>query len=154
MDFNSEGLLLLTNDGDLARYMALPESNIERVYLVRVRGNVTQQHLDKIKRGSLINDVHYGKIEATLKEQKGKSKHTWVEVRLWEGKNREIRKVFEHMGMPVSRLIRIQYGPYKLGKMKRNNIKELKITPELLKHCNPQWLEYVREQEQSQQKTV
>jgi 23S rRNA pseudouridine2605 synthase len=133
LDLNSEGLLLLTNDGEFARTLEHPSTEIERKYLVKINGTVTQSHLQKFSRGSFIDGVHYGQIETQITRQTKAA--TWITVTLREGKNREIRKVFRHMGMHVAKLIRISYGPYKLGKIQRNQLQSIDIHSSWLKYC-------------------
>ena len=123
LDFNSEGLLLLTNDGALARRLELPTTGWTRRYRVRVHGNPTEDELAKLKRGIEIEGVRYGSIEATLDRQQGAN--AWVTLALNEGKNREIRKVMDHLGWPVTRLIRVAYGPFQLGNLERDRIDEV-----------------------------
>lgn len=115
LDLNSEGLLLLTNDGTLARKLELPATGWVRRYRVRVHGRVEQSALDGLKRGITIDGVRYEPIHAALDKQQGSN--AWLTISLREGKNREIRKVMEHLGWPVSRLIRLAYGPFQLGKL-------------------------------------
>jgi 23S rRNA pseudouridine2605 synthase len=136
LDYNTEGLLLLTNDGDLARNLELPSSKVKRKYLVKIFGNVTPHHLDKFSQGSMISGVQYGKIKTKIVSSL--KNYTWIEVELYEGKNREIRNVFNHMKMNVCRLIRIQYGPYKLNSatISKNQLKELSIHKEFLKYTS------------------
>jgi 23S rRNA pseudouridine2605 synthase len=116
LDLNSEGLLLLTNDGDLARKLELPATGWTRRYRVRVYGRVDQVKLETLKRGVTIEGVGYDAIIASVDKQQGSN--AWLTVSLREGKNREIRRVMEHMGWPVSRLIRLAYGPFQLGNLK------------------------------------
>lgn len=113
LDLNSEGLLLLTNDGDLARRMELPSTGWVRRYRVRVHGTPDAAQLASLERGITIEGVAYGPIKAILDRQQGSN--AWLTVSLKEGKNREIRRVMEHLGWTVSRLIRIAYGPFQLG---------------------------------------
>src|SRR4051794_21448343 len=113
LDMNTEGLLLLTNDGGLARVLELPATGWLRRYRVRVFGRVTQETLDGLKKGVVIEGVHYGPIEATLERQL--ESNAWIELGLREGKNREVRRVMESLGLKVSRLIRVSYGPFELG---------------------------------------
>src|SRR3954468_14795310 len=108
LDMNTEGLLLLTNDGGLARVLELPATGWLRRYRVRVYGRVTQETLDGLKKGVTVEGVHYGPIEARLERQL--EANAWLEIGLREGKNREIRRVMESLGLKVSRLIRISYG--------------------------------------------
>ena len=112
LDYNSEGLLLLTTDGALARHLELPATGWLRRYRVRARGRITQAHLDALKGGVTIEDVSYGPIEATLDSTQGAN--TWLTVGLREGKNREIRKIMAHLGLDVGRLIRVSFGPFQL----------------------------------------
>lgn len=150
LDYNSEGLLLLTNDGDLKRYLELPNSHLEREYLVRVHGRVTQEHLDQFRRGAFnVDGRNYGAIKAEIRSQPNE-KTTWLRVHMYEGKNREIRKVFQHFNMPVSRLMRIRYGPYDLGDMQKSTIKTLKVKPEFLRHCSKQFAQVFEKREPQQ----
>lgn len=123
LDMNSEGLLLLTNDGDLARKLELPSNGWIRKYRVRVYGRISQDILSEMKKGVVANGVHYGSAEASIDSQQGGN--TWLTVSLTEGKNREIRHIFEHFGCKVNRLIRISYGPFQLGKLPRGEIKDV-----------------------------
>ena len=123
LDMNSEGLLLLTNDGALARRLELPSTGWLRKYRVRVHGAVAQQTLDGLARGVTIDGMRYEPIIATLERQVGAN--AWVSMALREGKNREIRRVMEHLGFSVSRLIRISFGPFQLGKLPRGNVEEV-----------------------------
>lgn len=123
LDLNSEGLLLLTNNGDLARKLEHPSAGLARVYRVRVFGMVTRQMLEKLKHGITVAGIHYGSIEAVVDSNQGRN--AWLTVTLAEGKNREIRKVFEHFDCRVNRLIRISYGPFKLGELKRGEVEEV-----------------------------
>jgi 23S rRNA pseudouridine2605 synthase len=120
LDLNSEGLLLLTNDGELARRLELPATGWTRRYRVRVHGRVDQAALDELKRGITIERIRYEPITATLDKQQGSN--AWLTVALKEGKNREIRKVMEFLGWPVSRLIRLAYGPFQLGHLRPGEV--------------------------------
>ena len=112
LDFNSEGLLLLTNDGALARHLELPATGWLRRYRVRAHGRVSKQQLDSLKDGVEIEGVRYGPIEATLDSVQGAN--AWLTMALREGKNREVRRILAHLGLDVNRLIRISYGPFQL----------------------------------------
>lgn len=112
LDFNTEGLLLLTNDGTLARHLELPATGWMRRYRVRAHGNVTQAALDKLKGGIEVAGVRYGPIEATVDKQQGAN--VWLTLGLREGKNREVRKILESLNLAVNRLIRISFGPFQL----------------------------------------
>jgi 23S rRNA pseudouridine2605 synthase len=112
LDFNTEGLLLLTNDGALARHMELPATGWMRRYRVRAHGAITQAALDGLKAGVEIAGVHYGPIEATL--DKGQGSNVWLTLGLREGKNREVRKILESLNLTVNRLIRVSFGPFQL----------------------------------------
>lgn len=131
LDINSEGLLLLTNDGELARALELPATGWVRRYRARARGKVTQEKLDTLKNGIVIEGVRYGPIEATLDKAKetsadGKAPaNLWISVSLTEGKNREVRKVLEHLGVTVNRLIRLSYGPFQLGTLAEGEVAEV-----------------------------
>ena len=123
LDMNSEGLLLLTTDGALSRKLELPSTAWTRRYRVRAHGKVEQVELDKLARGIQVDGVKYGAIEATLERVQGHN--VWILVAIKEGKNREVRKVFEHLGLKVNRLIRISYGPFQLGDLKVGDVKEV-----------------------------
>ena len=120
LDMNTEGLLLLTNDGELARWLELPVNSIVRKYRVRVHGRVNEKSLEKLKDGVTIDGVHYGSIEASLERQTGAN--AWISVAIREGKNREVRRVMEHMELSVNRLIRTHYGPFSLGTLDVGNV--------------------------------
>ncbi len=123
LDINSEGLLLLTNDGELARKLEHPSNGWVRRYRVRVHGLVKPEVLATLEKGVTIDGVHYGSITATLDRQQGTN--AWVTVALTEGKNREVRRVMEHLGYTVTRLLRISYGPFHLGLLERGVIDEV-----------------------------
>ena len=123
LDLTTEGLLLLTNDGEVARYLELPATGWARRYRVRVHGAVEPARLAALARGPTIDGVHYGPIEAILDREQGSN--AWLTVTLREGKNREIRKVMEHLGWSVSRLIRIAFGPFQLGLLEPGTTEEI-----------------------------
>lgn len=123
LDLNSEGLLLLTNDGELARKLELPATAWVRRYRVRVHGIVDQMQLDQLAKGIEVEGVRYGAIEATFDRKQGDN--VWLTMALTEGKNREIRKICGHFGWPVSRLIRVAFGPFQLGQMQKGDIEEV-----------------------------
>ena len=110
LDFMTEGLLLLTNDGELKRRLELPRSAVVRQYRARAFGPVSQAQLDRLAEGITIEGVHYGSIIANLERRTGRN--CWIELSLTEGKNREVRRVLAHLGLQVSRLIRTSYGPF------------------------------------------
>ena len=112
LDFNTEGLLLLTNDGALARHLELPATGWLRRYRVRAHGSVTQEALGRLKGGTEIAGVRYGPIEATLDKVQGAN--VWLTIALREGKNREVRKILDGLGLTVNRLIRVSFGPFQL----------------------------------------
>ncbi len=124
LDLTTEGLLLLTNDGELSRYLELPATGWVRKYRVRAHGRVTQDRLDRLKDGMRWQGVKYGPIEAVLETSQGSN--SWIEVSLTEGKNREVRNVMEALGLQVNRLIRLSYGPYQLGQMPKGAVLEIK----------------------------
>lgn len=124
LDLTSEGLLLLTNDGALARKLELPATGWVRRYRVRVHGRVDEAELAKLAKGVTVDGLRYGPIEAVLERAQGGA-NAWIAVSLREGKNREIRKVMEHMGLPVTRLIRVAYGPFQLGHLERGQVEEV-----------------------------
>lgn len=123
LDINTEGLLLLTNDGELARFLELPATGWARRYRVRVYGRPKQADLSDLKNGITIDGVHYGPIDAELERQQGAN--AWLALTLREGKNREVRKVCEHLGLTVNRLIRISYGPFQLGGLEEGKVEEV-----------------------------
>ena len=124
LDFNTEGLLLLTNDGGLARTLELPDTGWLRRYRVRAHGNVTQAQLDELKNGVEVDGVKYGSIDATLERDQGAN--IWLVFAIREGKNREVRNVCAHLGLEVNRLIRISYGPFQLGELVEGEVDEVK----------------------------
>lgn len=123
LDLNSEGLLLLTNDGDLARSLELPARGWIRRYRVRVHGQVKPEQLLPLEKGITIDGVRYSGIRATLDRQQGAN--AWLTVALTEGKNREIRRIMEHLGWTVTRLIRVAYGPFQLGNLLERTVEEI-----------------------------
>ena len=126
LDLNTEGLLLLTNDGGLARYLELPATGWRRRYRVRVHGRVDSGRLESLKKGITIEGVRYKSIEATLEARTEDSgANSWISLTLREGKNREVRRVMEALGLQVTRLIRTDYGPFSLGKLPRGGAKEI-----------------------------
>jgi 23S rRNA pseudouridine2605 synthase len=128
LDLTTEGLLLVTNDGELARFLELPSTGWTRRYRVRVHGTVTEMQLAELNKGLTIEGVRYGPIEATLDRVQGSN--AWLSVGLKEGKNREIRKVMESMELQVTRLIRVSYGPFQLGKLPEGEVEE--VSPRVL----------------------
>ena len=124
LDLNTEGLLLMTNDGELKRAMELPSSGVPRTYRARTFGEVSQAQLEDLMDGTTIEGVNYGSIDANLERRTGRNQ--WIELTLTEGKNREVRRVLEHLGLKVSRLIRTAYGPFMLGDLPRGAADELK----------------------------
>ncbi|ANC91858.1 pseudouridine synthase [Azospirillum humicireducens] len=123
LDLTTEGLLLLTNDGELARFLELPATGWTRRYRVRVFGEVDEKQLAALEKGPTIEGVKYGPIEAVLDRIQGRN--AWLTVSLKEGKNREIRKVMESLGLQVNRLIRVAYGPFQLGKLEEGAVEEV-----------------------------
>jgi 23S rRNA pseudouridine2605 synthase len=124
LDFNSEGLLLLTNDGGLARVLELPQTGWLRRYRARAHGRVDVLALERLKDGVTVDGVAYGPIEAALDREQGDN--VWLTLGLREGKNREVRNVLGHLGLRVNRLIRLSYGPFQLGDLPRGAIEEVK----------------------------
>jgi 23S rRNA pseudouridine2605 synthase len=123
LDINTEGLLLLTNDGELARYIELPSSKWTRIYRARVFGIIDMERLRKLQKGIVIDGVKYGGIKVEMEQER--DFNSWLKISLSEGKNREIKKVLEHFGLQVSRLIRISFGPFHLGKTAIGEVKEV-----------------------------
>jgi 23S rRNA pseudouridine2605 synthase len=113
LDFMTEGLLLLTNDGELKRQLELPRTGVVRTYRARAYGRVTQDQLEELADGTTIEGIHYGSINANLERRTGSN--CWIEMSLTEGKNREVRRVLAHLGLQVSRLIRTAYGPFTIA---------------------------------------
>ena len=119
----SEGLILLTNNGDYSRYLEHPSSNIERIYRVCINSNVQNNDLQKINKGITIKEINYKKIKVAF-EKKNKN-HSWLIFKLKEGKNREIRNICNYFSWNIVKLIRIGYGPYKLGRLKVGQFQKL-----------------------------
>jgi 23S rRNA pseudouridine2605 synthase len=124
LDLNTEGLLLLTNDGGLARVLELPSTGWLRRYRVRAHGSVTQDALDRLRAGITIDGVRYGAIEATLDRAQGSN--VWLTFAIREGKNREVRNVLGALGLQVNRLIRVSFGPFQLGELPAGAVEEVK----------------------------
>ena len=124
LDFNTEGLLLLTNEGALARLLELPATGWLRRYRVRAHGSITQDKLNGLHRGVTIDGIHYGPIEAALDRAQGSN--VWLTLGIREGKNREVRNVLGHLGLSVARLIRISFGPFQLGELREGEIEEVR----------------------------
>lgn len=124
LDLNTEGLLLMTNDGGLKRAMELPASGIPRTYRARTFGAVSQAQLEDLIHGITVDGVRYGRIDANLERRTGRNQ--WVELTLTEGKNREVRRVLEHLGLKVSRLMRTAYGPFLLADLPRGAAQEVR----------------------------
>jgi 23S rRNA pseudouridine2605 synthase len=124
LDLNTEGLLLLTNDGELKRAMELPSSGIPRTYRARTFGDISQNQLEELIEGVTIEGMHYGRIDANMERRTGRNQ--WIELTLTEGKNREVRRVLEHLGLQVSRLLRTSYGPFVLGELPRGAAAEFR----------------------------
>ena len=133
LDITTEGLLLLTNDGELSRYLELPSTGLERKYRVRAFGNVTQEKLDRLQKGLTFKGVKYGPIIAKFESKQGSN--NWIEVTISEGKNREVRNVMEYLELAVNRLIRLSYGPFHLGNLPKGSVLEIK--PQMLKQQIP-----------------
>jgi len=123
LDINSEGLLLLTNDGELARKLELPSTGWIRRYRVRAYGPLDESRLKSLEDGITVDGIKYREIQATLDKRRGDN--SWITVSLQEGKNREIRKVMEYLGLQVNRLIRISFGPFQLGELHRDTVREI-----------------------------
>jgi len=146
LDINTEGLLLLTNDGELSRALELPDTALVRQYRARARGRITQAQLDTLKEGVTVDGVRYGPVEATIDKAKVdedgvQSANLWISVSITEGKNREVRKVLESVGLTVNRLIRLAYGPFQLGTLPLGSVEEVgpRVIRELLaQHIRPE----------------
>jgi 23S rRNA pseudouridine2605 synthase len=124
LDFNTEGLLLLTNDGGFKREMELPATGVPRTYRARTFGRISQARLEDLMDGIEIEGTRYGPIDANLERRTGQNQ--WIELTLTEGKKREVRRVLEHLGLQVTRLLRTAYGPFKLGDMPRGSAVEVR----------------------------
>ena len=124
LDLNTEGLLLLTTDGELKRQLELPSTGVERSYRARAYGTVSQAQLEDLSEGVEIEGVRYGSIDANLERRTGAN--VWIELRLREGKNREVRRVLEYLGLKVSRLIRTAYGPFPLADIPVGAVDEIR----------------------------
>jgi 23S rRNA pseudouridine2605 synthase len=145
LDLNSEGLLLLTNDGALARALEMPSNGLVRRYRARARGHANQAKLDTLQNGITVDGVRYGPIEARLDKAKegATGANLWITVTLTEGKNREVRKVLEALGLIVNRLIRLSYGPFQLGTLEVGEVEEVGprvIREQLASHIAPRSL--------------
>ena len=125
LDFMSEGLLLLTNNGDYSRSLELPSKGYERIYRVCLRGEIKGEDVGKINKGIKINHINYERVK--IKIDKSSYNYTWIIVKLKEGKNREIRNICKYFSWQIVKLIRIQFGPYKLGNIKEGQIEEIKV---------------------------
>jgi len=123
LDFMTEGLLLLTNDGELKRQLELPRTGVVRTYRARAFGQVSQDQLERLAEGITIDGIHYGSINANLERRTGRN--AWIEMSLTEGKNREVRRVLAHLGLQVSRLIRTAYGPLDLAGLEPGGVDEV-----------------------------
>ncbi len=140
LDLNTEGLLLLTNDGGLARLLAHPKTGWLRRYRVRAFGEITQGELDRLKDGIEIDGMHYGPVEAKVDREQGAN--MWLTLGLREGKNREVKRILEHFGLKVNRLIRISFGPFQLGELEQGAVEEVRtrtlkdqLAPELAREA-------------------
>ena len=123
LDLTSEGLLLLTNDGELARKLELPANGWLRRYRARAYGRIAQEELDKLKDGITVDGIRYGSIDAKL--ERGGGANAWITVAITEGKNREVRRVLDALGLKVNRLIRTSYGPFQLGTLEPGAVEEI-----------------------------
>lgn len=125
LDLYSEGLLLLTNDGKLANYLSSPKNNFIRVYEVKIFGRITDPMVKQLARGITIDDISYKPVSLEIIQEN--TSNSWIRVFLTEGKNREIRRIFEHFGIQISRLIRVEYGPFSLGNLKPNEVRKVNL---------------------------
>lgn len=123
LDLNSEGLLLLTNNGELSRKLELPENGWSRRYKVKVHGFLDKKKLSSLEKGATVDGVTYGSVKVEVETEKGSN--SWLVVSLSEGKNREIRKLMNYVGLEVARLIRLSYGPFQLGSLKKGEVREI-----------------------------
>ncbi|MDC3090304.1 rRNA pseudouridine synthase [Paracoccaceae bacterium] len=125
LDYYSEGLMILTNNGELKRYLELPKNNVERIYKVKIRGHLTSSNLSNINRGLSLDGLNYKPMSARVLESNGFN--SWIEMVLTEGKNREIRKILASFNLSVVRLIRRRFGPFNLDNLKTGKSKKLKL---------------------------
>lgn len=123
LDLNSEGLLLLTNNGELSRMLELPQNGWSRRYKVKVHGIINNKKISDLEKGVTIDGVSYGEVKITIESEQGTN--TWLTITLHEGKNREIRRLMQYVGLDVARLIRLSYGPFQLGSLKKGEVKEV-----------------------------
>lgn len=123
LDLNSEGLLLLTNNGELSRKLELPENGWSRRYKIKVHGFLDKKKLASLEQGVVVDGVSYGSVKAEIETEKGTN--AWLVVTLNEGKNREIRKLMKYIGLDVARLIRLSYGPFQLGSLRKGEVREV-----------------------------
>ena len=125
LDFNTEGLLLLTNDGELARHLELPANAWLRHYRVRVYGDVDPAKIASVAKGVTISGIRYEPVKIEIEKTKEEGTNKWLAVTIHEGKNREVRKIMDYLGLQVTRLIRVAFGPFPLGKLPRGGIEEI-----------------------------
>jgi len=125
LDFNTEGLLLLTNDGALARHLELPKNAWLRRYRVRVYGEIDLSKIASVSKGVMISGIRYESVKIEIEKEKEEGTNHWLAVTIREGKNREVRKIMEHLGLQVTRLIRVAFGPFPLGKLSRGALEEV-----------------------------
>jgi 23S rRNA pseudouridine2605 synthase len=123
LDINSEGLLLLTNDGELARHLESPKTGWKRKYRARAWGEPDEKRLEQLRKGVVVDGIKYAPADVEVESRK--ASNTWIAVGVREGKNREVRKLLEHAGLQVSRLIRIAYGPFQLGTLEAGQVREV-----------------------------
>ncbi|MCF6196751.1 MAG: rRNA pseudouridine synthase [Emcibacter sp.] len=133
LDLNTEGLLLMTNDGELARWLELPSTGWLRTYKVRCHGYFDREKVAEIRRGVTIEDVKYRGVKININENREKS-NIWLTIGIKEGKNREVRKLLDYIGLQVTRLIRLSYGPFELGEIERGGLQEVTVKDMHL-HC-------------------
>ena len=126
LDFNSQGLILITNESKIKYYLERPASKIIRVYKAKIQGNLEKKHIERIKKGIYLNNIPYKVVNIVL--QKKTSSYSWVNIVLNQGKNQHIRKIFNKLGFSVNKLIRIQYGPYKLATLSTGQTKRLNVS--------------------------
>lgn len=125
LDYNTEGLLLLTNDGELARHLELPQNAWLRHYRVRVHGALDLKKIKQLEDGVTIEGIHYEPVKIVVEEEKTEGANKWLMVSIREGKNREVRKIMAHLGLDVTRLIRVAFGPFQLGKLPKGALEEV-----------------------------
>ena len=138
LDYNTEGLLLITNNGSFARFMELPQNKFKRKYIVKVSGKVTDESLNAMRKGCSVGGMRYEKIQVTVDKKIGSQ--SFLTITLTEGKNREIRNILSHFKLRIKKLLRLEYGPYKLGKLKSGVCAQVPVKNNLMQQYLKTWI--------------